>query len=218
MLITISFFLVTFPRRTGLNTTTVPVLQSELSHSHRRGTLVIAETAITIAGIALANWVDTAILYGGHIHGSAQWRLALALQCAFPLFVYTLLPLIPESPRWLAQQGRYDEVRAAVAQIEGHDLSVSSELVVSEANKIIRVAEHEAAIAVGWREIFKSGELQNGRRVALGAFGQFMQQFGYVEWCSRLDSGTDDFRFAEESTCWLTVRSVCAIDTDMDIN
>jgi hypothetical protein len=82
-----------------LNTTTVPILQSELSHSHRRGKLVIMETAITIAGIAGANWIDYGLIYGGGVTGSAQWRTALALQCAFPLFVFALIGSVPESPR-----------------------------------------------------------------------------------------------------------------------
>lgn len=60
---------------------------------------MIMETAITIAGIAAANWIDYGIIYGGHVQGSAQWRLALALQCAFPLFVFALIGSVPESPR-----------------------------------------------------------------------------------------------------------------------
>jgi hypothetical protein len=43
---------------TGLNTSTVPVLQSELSKAHLRGKMVMAEMTITIFGISVANWVD----------------------------------------------------------------------------------------------------------------------------------------------------------------
>jgi len=71
-------------------------------------------------------------------------------------------------------------VHAAIAQIQGGGVDSSSEKVKVEARKIIKVAEHEAAVAVGWRELFHSGELQNGRRVLLGACGQIMQQLGGI--------------------------------------
>jgi hypothetical protein len=38
---------------TGLNTSTVPVLQSELSKAHLRGKMVMAEMTITILGFLL---------------------------------------------------------------------------------------------------------------------------------------------------------------------
>ena len=74
-----------------------PVLQSELSKPHRRGKLVIAETCITVFGIALANWVDYGLIYG--MPGPNAWRVGLALQGAFPMVVFVLIGSVPESPR-----------------------------------------------------------------------------------------------------------------------
>ena len=78
--------------------------------------LVIAETCIIIFGIgesslpndiassdsllcvtALANWVDLGLIYG--LGGPNAWRVGLALQGFFPLVVFALIGLIPESPR-----------------------------------------------------------------------------------------------------------------------
>lgn len=60
---------------------------------------------------------------------------------------------------------------------------VEAQAIDKQVAEIIITAEHESAVAAGWREIFKSGELQNGRRVLLGGFSQFMQQFGGINLC-----------------------------------
>ena len=64
--------------------------------------------------------------------------------------------------------------------MQGGDAQVESASVDVQLKEIIQTSEHEGAVAVGWREIFKSGELQNGRRMFLGGFSQFMQQFGGI--------------------------------------
>ncbi|GAA6026522.1 hypothetical protein JCM10207_004277, partial [Rhodosporidiobolus poonsookiae] len=56
----------------GLNTATIPILQSETSKAHHRGRAVVIEMATNIFGVMLAYWVD----YGlRNNQTDAQWRL-----------------------------------------------------------------------------------------------------------------------------------------------
>ncbi|KII95678.1 hypothetical protein PLICRDRAFT_170294 [Plicaturopsis crispa FD-325 SS-3] len=164
---------------TGVNTVTVPVLQAELAHASRRGMLVIAESAIIIFGIAVANWVDYGFIFGS-VTGQARWRTPVALQAVFPVLVLCMLPLMPESPRWLATQGRHDEVREVMARVQGRGAKPTDGDVQHAAEIIISTAEHEAKIAGGWREVFQMGESQNFRRILLGGGAQFMQQMAGI--------------------------------------
>ncbi|KAL2817540.1 general substrate transporter [Aspergillus granulosus] len=161
----------------GINTATVPVYQAEMSSSSRRGAAVMAELAFTIFGIPLSNWVDFAFVYGGTVHGSAQWRIPLALQAIFPVGTFLLIPLIPESPRWLAFRGRNEEVHQVVAQLEGNNASADSPHVCEKAKLIIDSARHEAELKGSWLDLFRNDKLQNLRRIILGAVPQFLQQF-----------------------------------------
>ncbi|KAF2021196.1 sugar transporter STL1 [Aaosphaeria arxii CBS 175.79] len=160
----------------GMNTTTVPIFQTEMSQSHRRGAAVMGEMAFVIFGIVVSNWVDFGFVFGGGVQGSAVWRAPLALQAVFPLVTFAILPFIPESPRWLASKGRNDEVREIVARLEGKGYTAESDVVISHSRLIIEAAQHEAEIEASWMDLFRNGELQNLRRMLLGAIPQFIQQ------------------------------------------
>ncbi|KAL5610760.1 hypothetical protein FOBRF1_006877 [Fusarium oxysporum] len=161
----------------GVNTTTVPIYQTEMSKSSRRGAAVMAEVAVVILGIAVSNWVDFGFVFGNSVHGTAVWRVPLIFQVIFPIMAFFILPFIPESPRWLASKGRYEEVRQVIAHLEGKDVDVTNDVVVGKANIIIESARHEAELETSWTDLFRNGELQNFRRMILGAVPQFIQQF-----------------------------------------
>ncbi|KAL2787053.1 general substrate transporter [Aspergillus keveii] len=161
----------------GINTATVPVYQAEMSSSSSRGATVMAELAFTLFGIPLSNWVDFAFVFGGTVHGSAQWRVPLALQAIFPVGTFILIPLIPESPRWLALHGRSEQVHRVVAQLEGNGATPESPHVREKAQLIIDGARHEAELKGSWLDLFRNDKLQNLRRIILGAVPQFLQQF-----------------------------------------
>jgi MFS family permease len=55
----------------GLSTVAVPILQAETLPSHRRGSLMVVQSALIIIGVATASWVCFATLYA---KSSMQWR------------------------------------------------------------------------------------------------------------------------------------------------
>lgn len=98
----------------GLSTVAVPILQSETLPAHKRGALLVVQSALIIIGVALASWLCFACLYA---QSSLQWRFPISCQILFSMLVLSLSPWLCESPRWLAQRGRVDEVRKPITTI-----------------------------------------------------------------------------------------------------
>ncbi len=109
-----------------------PMYLSEVSPPHLRGRLIaLYQLAITI-GIVVAyfsnvflQWLSTNVLAE---MSAGPWRWILVDEVwrgmfgagAIPAIVFLLLLLIvPETPRWLAKQGRIDEARAVLARVVG---------------------------------------------------------------------------------------------------
>ncbi|KAJ6621775.1 MFS sugar transporter-like protein [Mycena sp. CBHHK59/15] len=60
--------------------------------------------------------IAAGITYGTSFMASTwAWRIPSAIQGVFSVLCIVLLPFIPESPRWLAYQGRLDDALAVVA-------------------------------------------------------------------------------------------------------
>src|SRR5258708_12562871 len=51
----------------------------------------------------------------GSLVGSGQWRLLFAIGVLPALLVLLVRLWVPESPRWLCRQGRYEEARKSLA-------------------------------------------------------------------------------------------------------
>ncbi|KAL0943078.1 hexose carrier protein [Colletotrichum truncatum] len=162
----------------GCISVTVPIYISECVEATKRGILLVVEITIVITGISLSNFTNLGFVFSRpELNGTeAQWRIPLGLQMVFPPFVFILMPLTVESPRWLAAVGRRDEVAPVLARLHGGGATATSPFIQEAANNIIRKASYEAEVESSWKESFSGGELQNFRRLVVAGTTGFLHQ------------------------------------------
>ncbi|KAJ5664697.1 hypothetical protein N7462_011510 [Penicillium macrosclerotiorum] len=128
-----------------------PMLVSELAFPTHRSVLVGYYNNLWYLGAMLAAWVT----YGTYFMGpnaSWAWRIPSLLQGFFPLVQVICVYLLPESPRYLVQQDRYDDARQVLVKYHaGGD--EDSPLVEFEMKEIIlQIQTAKGASKMGYRE------------------------------------------------------------------
>ncbi len=98
----------------GLAMISSPIYIAELSPPQIRGSLVNVNQLSNVIGINLAVIVGYFLSHGEH-----GWRWMFASQALPVLFLILGLLLIPESPRWLAAQGRVSDALKVLTKING---------------------------------------------------------------------------------------------------
>lgn len=103
-----------------------PIAQAYVSEAmpvRWRSRLVAGVIACQAVGELLAAAVGFALLYHDPVAGA--WRsIALAI-VPLALVLFFLRLRVPESPKWLAEQGRIDEARAAMRRLLGPDIELT---------------------------------------------------------------------------------------------
>ncbi|AJU98016.1 Hxt3p [Saccharomyces cerevisiae YJM1381] len=148
-----------------------PMLISEVSPKHLRGTLVSCYQLMITAGIFLGYCTN----YGTKTYSnSVQWRVPLGLCFAWALFMIGGMTFVPESPRYLVEAGQIDEARASLSKVNkvapDHPF-IQQELEVIEAS----VEEARAAGSASWGELF-TGKPAMFKRTMMGIMIQSLQQ------------------------------------------
>ncbi len=97
----------------GADYTIATSLLAEYAPARRRGSLMCRLGFMWFVGAACTYVFALVLLpFGGN-----SWRIMLLLGAVFGLVVVWLRRAIPESPRWLAANGRGDEARAVLAEL-----------------------------------------------------------------------------------------------------
>ncbi|MER7400174.1 sugar porter family MFS transporter [Streptomyces sp. NPDC000151] len=95
---------------------TVPVYLAEVSPAERRGALVTRNELMIVSGQLLAFTSNAVIAHvGGESGGVWRWMLVIATVPAVVLWFGMLV--MPESPRWLAAQGRFNDAFEVLKQV-----------------------------------------------------------------------------------------------------
>ncbi|KAG6844669.1 hypothetical protein H0H93_016419, partial [Arthromyces matolae] len=154
----------------GIMADLAPLYQAEIAHPSIRGRLTTLQQFMLGIGAFVASWVTYGTSAG--LSGRAsEWRVPLGIQIipAIPLIAFILL--LPESPRWLAEKGRWEEAQAALARLHAHG-DVNDKFVVAQIDDIRADIEKSRDIGeASWSELFNNSS--NFRRVALGYILQF---------------------------------------------
>lgn len=101
----------------GIELVTIDTYLSELVPKRMRTSAFAFAFAIQFASVptvALMSWW----LVPQAPFGVAGWRWVVFASAVFALFIWWLRKRLPESPRWLAQQGRLDEAQAVLNDLE----------------------------------------------------------------------------------------------------
>ncbi|KAF9730530.1 hypothetical protein PMIN06_010168 [Paraphaeosphaeria minitans] len=161
----------------GFSTVAIPILQSETLPAHKRGALLVVQSALIIIGVALASWLCFACL---HANSSLQWRFPVSCQILFSLLVLSFSPWLCESPRWLAQRGRVEEARNIISRLL--DKPLDDDQVVGQLQEILDAIEAEKnEEKPSWGEVFSNAtKTRNLHRVILGMGPYMMNQWSGV--------------------------------------
>ncbi|PQE28611.1 MFS lactose permease protein [Rutstroemia sp. NJR-2017a WRK4] len=89
---------------------------SEMAHPSFRGAMTGIYTTFYFVGAIPGTFVPYATSY---INGSQAWRIPLWLQMTFSGIVLVSVLFLPESPRWLIANDRYEEAVAILAKYHG---------------------------------------------------------------------------------------------------
>lgn len=101
----------------------------------------------------------------------AQWRFPLGIQLVFIVIILSMVPLLPESPRWLLARNRDAEAK--------HVLRLLNDNNVDEEFEQIRASvKTEQAAQASWVQLVRGGRAT--RRVLLGMMLQVAQQLSGI--------------------------------------
>ncbi|CAE6413359.1 unnamed protein product [Rhizoctonia solani] len=157
-----------------------PAYHAECAAPEKRGYLIMIEGSLITFGIMVSYWIDFGFFFVKN--SSAQWRAPVALQIIFALVMIIGVEFLPDSPRWLVNQGRHAEALAVISALEDkpHDHpdvqrtfwaireAALAEHTLSEKGKL----QHEFNLG----ELLRGGRSQNFRRATLGIVIQAFQQ------------------------------------------
>ncbi|KAH7386664.1 general substrate transporter [Phaeosphaeria sp. MPI-PUGE-AT-0046c] len=154
----------------------VPVYMVEISPAETRGLLVGSHGFLVVTGHALAAWTG----YGCYFstNQAFQWRFLLSAQAIAPLLLLLATRWIPESPRWLVEQGRGQEALQILCDL--HTDKENSDGSFNKAQEEFRQVNEQLALdrhhlgAEGKMIIFKKASYR--KRVLVGMATMFLSQ------------------------------------------
>lgn len=154
----------------GICSAQVPVYVSELAPPSKRGLLVGAQQWAITWGIMIMFYISFGCSY---LKGTKAFRVPWGLQMLPAVFLFFMLFLLPESPRWLAKQDRWEDAEKVLILVHGKG-DPNNPFVRSEMREIREDVEFERHNAdVTYYELLKPSMLN---RTHIGIFTQIWSQ------------------------------------------
>jgi sugar porter (SP) family MFS transporter len=195
----------------GMILANTPVYMSEIAPAHTRGLLVgmhatsILAGYITSAVIALGfNFVTTAI----------QWRLQFIMLTIFSLVFVVSVLFIPESPRWLVEQGRTDDATAIIQKLHRTKSDPTARLAHAEMLQIVAQVNAEKSLPHSYWYILSNAHLRKRAYCSILTFAM-VQSSGLLVIFNLMPLlfaalGFDNVLQLGLSIVWFTCGAICA--------
>lgn len=163
----------------GLASMTVPMYIAEVAPSGIRGQLVMINMLCITGGQFLANL----IAYGfSHLEGDLGWRLMLGFAAVPAAIQFLAFLAMPESPRWLVNNGQYDQAKVVLRKVRTKDTNIEIEFESIRESCLRSKREIEDLERSGdfsqsstFRRILANQPVR--RALVIGCLLQFSQQF-----------------------------------------
>lgn len=145
----------------GISSYTAPLYLSEIAPKRIRGSMIALYQLMITIGILIAYLSDTILSYSGN------WRWMLGIITIPALILLIGVLFLPNSPRWLASKGYFNDAKKILNQLRNNNDQVQDEL--DSIYQSLKVKQS------GWK-LFKDNKYFRNV-VFLGIMLQLMQQF-----------------------------------------
>ncbi|PVH94966.1 general substrate transporter [Periconia macrospinosa] len=162
----------------------VPMFQSECCPREIRGAVVASYQLMITIGILVSNAINFGVR--SFEENDASWRIVIGLGIAFSLPLGIGILFSPESPRWLAGRGRWEDARISLARLRGMKNDLQNALITDDFKEMQESIDQQSQAGEGtWLECFTgqpSGLPKLVYRTILGIFIHFFQQWTGVNY------------------------------------
>ncbi|GAU90253.1 hypothetical protein RvY_02699-2 [Ramazzottius varieornatus] len=148
----------------GLFTTTIPLYITDIGPDRLRGRLITGTVCLIAAGQLVAALVDGVFAYASE----SGWRYMFGVGTIPALIQFSGFVFMPESPRWLIKNGRYEEARAALRAIRDRGADVNEEFDVERVSIDEQVRAGTPDSSSIWRELIRQPGLRRALVVGCG--------------------------------------------------
>ncbi len=165
----------------GVEIITIDSYITELVPQRMRGRAMAFNQAVMFAAAPVAAilsyWLVPIAPFG--LDG---WRWVVLLGCAGAVVVWFIRRAVPESPRWLAQKGRFQEADAIVKSIESKVAAQHGQALPAPLPAKVHAKPATAAFGALWRPPYRS------RMIMLLVFNFFQAigYYGFANWVPTL--------------------------------
>ncbi|KAF4833165.1 Sugar transporter STL1 [Colletotrichum siamense] len=104
---------------TGALTGITPVMVAETSTAEHRGGFLGYVFIANYLGISIAYWLSFGLAFVDGGNSDVRWRFLLAFQFFPALLLFLGIKMLPDTPRYLASAGRFDDAREVIEHVRG---------------------------------------------------------------------------------------------------